>query len=152
MSDPSFAERHADTISKLIVALIVLCVVAIPVTFWVNHQDVGSVNKRVTRIESPCLRFGPKSRPCRRSFEQAVLTVTHAEACAILRKAGLEIRNCAGARLAQEKGRNEERTATEAEGGEAQQPSHHHTAPQQPGPPSGGSHEQGGTSDRKSVV
>jgi hypothetical protein len=134
----SFEERHGDNISRLKLVLIVVCLLAIPVTFWVNHRDVGSVNNRVTKVESPCLRYGAKSHQCKAAFEQAVLTITHAEACAILRKAGLAIGNCAGARLAQEAQRGSERAATKrsAEGGDASQPGS--TGHQQPGPPSGG--------------
>lgn len=144
----SFEERHGDNISKLKLVLIVVCLIAIPVTFWVNHSDVGSVNSRVTRVESPCLRFGAKSKQCRKAFEQAVLTITHAQACAILRKAGLEIVNCAGARLKQEHGRHEDRA--KAKRGDADQtPS---TGHQQPGP-SGGQpgHVGGGEAEQPTV-
>jgi hypothetical protein len=104
---------------------------------------------QITRIESPCIRYGSKSKLCRESFEKAVLTITHAQACAILRKAGLRVPSCAGARLQQEVRRHGERAKTRREspspvtgdtgGGDAfQQPSHHgHQPPspgQQPGP------------------
>jgi hypothetical protein len=65
-----------------------------------------------TKIESPCLKYGAKSDQCKEAFEQAVLTITHAQACAILRKAGLEIQPCAHARLRQESGRRRDRAAT----------------------------------------
>ena len=81
MNKPSFEERHADNISKLKLVLIVVCLIAIPVTFWWNHQDVGHVNNRVTKVESPCLRYGAKSIQCKAAFEQAVLTINHPEAC-----------------------------------------------------------------------
>jgi hypothetical protein len=129
----SFEERHGDNVSRLKLVLIVVCLIAIPVSFVLNQKDVSSVNERVTKVESPCLRYGPKSRLCKEAFEQAVLTITHAQACSILRKAGLEILNCRGARLKQERGRDVEREATE-ERRDAQTPSQG----QKPGPPSGG--------------
>jgi hypothetical protein len=121
-------ERYAQ---HLLLVLIAVCLIAIPITFWVNHHDVGTVNNRVTNIESPCIRYGAKSKLCREAFEQAVLTITHPEACAILRKAGLEIVDCAHARLKQEETRRRER-----EGVVPLKPSH--SAPQLSGPPSSG--------------
>lgn len=135
MKKESFEARHGENISRLKAILIVVCLVAIPVTFWVNHHEVGSVNHRVTKVESPCLRYGARSEQCKAAFEQAVLTITHAEACAILRKAGLEIQNCAGARLEQERGRDEEREANGEQRGEVSTPS----SPKQPEPDESGS-------------
>lgn len=143
MSRKSFEERHRDNISRLKLVLIVVCLIAIPVTFWVNHSDVGRVNGRVSKVESPCLKYGPHSRLCRESFEKAVLTITHPEACAILRKAGLTIQSCAGARLAQETKRGNERAATKRStgGGDATSSPPGHS---QPGPPSSGPSETPG--------
>jgi hypothetical protein len=96
---------------------------------------IGFNNKgQITKIESPCLKYGAKSEQCKKAFEQAVLTITHAQACAILRKAGLEIRPCAHARLAQESTRRRERSA--AQGGDAPQTGS--TGRQQPRPHDGG--------------
>ncbi len=140
--------EHKAILSRAKLVLIVVCLIAIPVTFWVNHSDVGSVNERVTRVESPCLRYGAKSKQCKEAFEQAVLTITHAQACAILRKAGLEIEPCAHARLRQEKRRGRERAATDrmqAQGGDASQTGS--TGHQQHTPSSkggGGGHGKGG--------
>lgn len=103
---------------------------------------------QITRIESPCLRYGSKSKLCRESFEKAVLTITHAQACAILRKAGLRISSCAGARLQQEVRRHGERAETRressssdpgdtGEGGGAHQPSRNGHQPPSPGPKPG---------------
>jgi hypothetical protein len=140
----SFEARHHDTISKLKLILIVVCLIAIPITFWVNHSDVGSVNRRITTVESPCLRYGARSSQCREAFEQAVLTITHAQACAILRKAGLEIIECAHARLRQELRRSKEREKTRAaKGGGALQTGS--TGHQPPSPQQGGSPGQGST-------
>ncbi len=77
-----------------------------------NHSENSTTSRKVTRIEaaSPCLTYGPKSELCKESFEKAVLTITHPEACAILRKAGLEVVECAHARLRQEHTRHSERT------------------------------------------
>lgn len=112
-------------VSRLKLVLIIVCLIAIPVTFWLNHSDLGSVSKRVTNVESPCIRYGAKSSQCKEAFEQAVLTITHPEACAILRKAGLEIIECAHARLRQERTRHNERERSregqpQAEPGETQ--------------------------------
>lgn len=126
----SFEERHADNISRLKLILIAVCLIAIPATFYVNHHDVGSVKNRITKIESPCLKYSEEKtkenkRLCEESFENAVATITHPQACAIERKAGTlkAIRElaaelgvkfsepCAGARLRQEEGRTEERKA-----------------------------------------
>ena len=92
-----------------------------------NRSENTTTSRKVTLIEaaSPCLTY-PKSDLCKESFEKAVLTITHAEACAIERKAGTlrAIRElaarlgvtftepCAGARLAQERQRGKEREAT----------------------------------------
>lgn len=122
----------------LAVALMLLCLIAIPVTFAINHSEVGGVRNHVTNIESPCLRYGATSRQCREAFEQAVLTINHAEACAILRKAGLEIANCQGAHLRQERRRRKHR-----KGVVPQQPSKAH---QQPSPPATGGGQ--GSTDR----
>jgi hypothetical protein len=117
---------HEIAVSRLKLVLIVVCLIAIPLTFWLNHRDVGSVNSRVTKVESPCLRYGAKSPQCKAAFEAAVATITHPEACAVERKAGTlrAIRElaagldvtftepCAGARLAQERQRGNERAAT----------------------------------------
>jgi len=117
---------HEIAVSRLKLVLIVVCLIAIPLTFWLNHRDVGSVNNRVTKVESPCLRYGAKSPQCRAAFEAAVATITHPEACAVERKAGTlrAIRElaagldvtftepCADARLAQERQRGSERAVT----------------------------------------
>lgn len=129
-------QREREVIvSRLKLILIVTCLFAIPITFWVNHGDVGSLNRRVTKVESPCLRFGPNSSQCKEAFEAAVSTITHPEACAIERKAGTlrAIRElaqglhvdfkepCAGARIAQERQRGNERAAAAASTGPSTQ-------------------------------
>lgn len=107
--DPKFARsvkrmRVASWIFGLAVAA------ALAFALW--SLSIGFSNQtQITKIESPCLRYGAKSQQCKRAFEQAVLTITHAQACAILRKAGLEIHPCAHARLRQEYRRGEERAA-----------------------------------------
>lgn len=100
-----------------------------------TNSRVGDVNSRVARIESPCLKASEEptrknKRLCRESFEKAIGTITHPEACAVERKAGtlralrelahsLDVNfkePCRGARLAQERQRSAERqkTATSA--------------------------------------
>lgn len=98
-----------------------------------NHSENTTTSRKVTRIEaaSPCLTYGPKSDLCKESFEKAVLTITHPEACAILRKAGLEVVQCAHARLRQEHIRHQERSRSKGvvdSNGHApsSQPSPHH--------------------------
>lgn len=130
----------------LFVALVGLAVYA------ANHSENSTTSRKVTRIEaaSPCLTYGPKSELCKESFEKAVLTITHPEACAILRKAGLEVVECAHARLRQERNRREERnlharTALEAEG--TDEPSHMNAPSvphQQPKPGKPGGRHKGG--------
>lgn len=132
MSEPPFTERHAEKISKLKLVLIVVCLIAIPVSFYLNHRDFGTVNNRVTQIESPCLRYGPRSSKCEEAFEKAVLTINRPEACAILRKVRLEPLVCRGTHLRHEKG--------------VMPHTPHHTATQQPSPPAtGGAPQEGST-------
>jgi hypothetical protein len=119
-----------------------------------NHSENTTTSRKVTRIEaaSPCLTYGPKSDLCKESFEKAVLTITHPEACAVERKAGTlrAIRElaaelgvtftepCAGARLAQERTRRQERLRSKGV-----VDSHGHAPSSQPGPQHGGSGHQG---------
>jgi len=106
----SFEQRHGDSISRLKLILIVVCLVAIGASYVQDRIEDNDVADRITKVESPCLKFGAKSDQCKEAFEQAVLTITHAQACAILRKAGLEIQQCRGARLFQEQERRRQRS------------------------------------------
>jgi hypothetical protein len=117
--------------------------------YYKTNREVTRVNRSVTRIEAatPCLTYGSKSRLCKESFEQAVLTITHAEACAILRKAGLAIEPCAHARLRQEirRGRERARTSRPTRGGDAvHTPAKGHQQPT-PSPGGGGGAGKGGS-------
>jgi hypothetical protein len=120
---------RALTVDKKLIrqALPYMLVVAVAVGVVVKAEsETNAVSSRVTKVESPCLRYGPKSGECKEAFEAAVATITHPEACAIERKAGTlrAIRElaatlgvtfrepCAGARLAQEQQRGTERAAT----------------------------------------
>lgn len=97
---PTFTQRHAETIAKLKLVLIVVCLVAIPVSFLLNHQEVGSVNSRITRIESPCQRYGSESKVCQEAFETAVHSITHRIACYIDHESGKPFKpSCVGVRL-----------------------------------------------------
>jgi hypothetical protein len=102
-------------------------VVAVAIGIAVRAEsETNAVSSRVTKVESPCLKYGPKSKLCQESFEKALGTLTHPEACAVERKAGTlravrELADglgvtftepCAGARLAQERQRGNERAAT----------------------------------------
>jgi hypothetical protein len=116
-----------ENVRRLILALVVGVLVAgVTVTTLINRSENASTRSRVTKVESPCLKYGPKSKLCQKSFEKALGTLTHPEACAVERKAGtlravralaagLEVtftEPCAGARLAQERQRGDERAAT----------------------------------------
>jgi hypothetical protein len=143
------------------VGFIGICFIAIIVTFLRSEERAGDIAGRVTKVESPCLRFGSESEQCKESFEAAIGTITHPEACAVMRKAGIlkairELRPketgtsfhepCLGARLAQEEQRgNERRQTKESEG---QPPQHDlqtggdasaQTGSSQPSPHEGGS-------------
>jgi len=108
---------------------------AIGIGIWSVAVNVQQ-DKQITRIESPCLRYGSKSPQCKRAFEAAVATITHPQACAIERKAGtlqairelafdLDItfeEPCAGARIAQERKRSNERAGSRKSKAGASQP------------------------------
>lgn len=113
LSEPAWRRVKGGAWIALTVVFVVLLVRA------ENKSDEAI--DRVTKVESPCLKYGAKSEQCKKAFEQAVLTITHAQACAILRKAGLEIEPCANARLAQESTRRRERATTDQQrpGGDA---------------------------------
>lgn len=87
-------------VSRGKLVLIFLCLIAIPVTFLVNHSDIGGVRDRVTRIESPCVRYGSDSKICQEAFETAVHSINHRIACFIDRKSGRPFKpSCRGVRL-----------------------------------------------------
>jgi hypothetical protein len=123
------ARQRTRDIFVYVVGIVV--VGGIVASFFATKSEVNDVGSRVTKVESPCLRYGPKSPECKAAFEAAVATITHPEACAIERKAGtlrairelaagLEVtfkEPCAGARLAQERQRGSERAATREQGG-----------------------------------
>jgi hypothetical protein len=122
--------------------------------YYETNRQVTRINRHVTKIEaaSPCLTYGPKSDLCKESFEKAVLTITHAEACAVERKAGTlrAIRElaavldvtfaepCAHARLRQERIRHQERVRSKGV-----VDSNGHAPSSQLGPRHGGSGHKG---------
>lgn len=128
--------------------------VVVALFFGIGSLVIGVSNKnQITKIESPCLKYGPDSEQCEEAFSAAVSTITHPQACAIERKAGTlrAIREladelgvefaepCAGARIEQERVRGNERAKTRraaAERGDALQTGS--TGNQQPGPRGGG--------------
>jgi hypothetical protein len=122
-----------------------------------------SNSTQITKIESPCVKYGSDSPQCEEAFSAAVATITHPQACAVERKAGTlrAIRElagelgvdftepCAGARIEQERVRGNERAASRgraASGGGAQTGS---TGTLQPGPREGGSSEDVGTGKQR---
>jgi hypothetical protein len=136
------------------IVFIAICFIAIIVTALRNESRTSELGARVTKVESPCLKSSEEptlknKRLCRESFEKAIGTITHPEACAVERKAGtlkalrelgrqLQINfkePCKGARLAQERRRGSERAATKAtasvppSGGDASTPSTVHSIP-----------------------
>jgi hypothetical protein len=90
---------HELAVSRLKLVLIVVCLIAIPLTFWLNHRDVGSVNNRVTKVESPCQRYGPDSKICERAFEEAAASINHRMACFFQHRAGVFPPSCRGVHL-----------------------------------------------------
>ena len=86
---------------QVAIAFGVMTLVFAGLLYRAEHRT-DQTNERITKTTSPCLLYGPNSKLCQRSFETAVLTITHPEACAILRKAGLAIDSCRHARLRQE--------------------------------------------------
>jgi hypothetical protein len=110
---------------QVVIAFALMTLVFAGLLYRAEHRT-DQTNERITKATSPCLLYGPHSELCQRSFEKAVLTITHPESCAIERKAGTlrAIRElaagldvtftepCAGARLAQERQRGNERAAT----------------------------------------
>ncbi|HEU5117704.1 MAG TPA: hypothetical protein VFT74_13835 [Isosphaeraceae bacterium] len=143
MKNETFIEKHAENISKLKLVLIVVCLIAIPTSFWINHSDLGSVNNRITKIESPCQRYGPQSDICREAFETAVKSITHRIACYIDRKSGKPFKpSCEGVELRIE--RNEA-----AGGGDATStPNSGHS---QPGPVQGPTGDSGSSAQPEEV-
>lgn len=148
---PTFTQRHAESISKLKLVLIIVCLVAIPLSFWLNQEDVGSVNNRVTKIESPCKRFGPESEVCQKAFETAVRSITHRIACYIDHKSGRPFKpSCVGVHLRIEVPVPKAGTAaargngggTSAEGTDEGDASEAHPGHSQPAPGDGGSTDQ----------
>lgn len=128
--DPKFAK----SVKRMRVASWVFGIgVAAALGFALWSLAIGFSNQtQITRIESPCLRYGAKSEQCKEAFEQAVLTISHAQACAILRKAGLEIQPCVHARLAQESTRRRQRASNR----EPVRTAHPRASTSQPGPTS----------------
>jgi len=133
---------------RRILLLLFIALVGLGV-YVANHSENTTTSRKVTRIEaaSPCLTYGPKSDLCKESFEKAVLTITHPEACAILRKAGLEVVECAGARLRQERTRHQERARSKGV-----VDSNGHAPSSQLSPQHGGSGHQGQSGTTKPPV
>lgn len=132
---------NRETLQR-IVPFVVLTVVFAALLYRAEHKaetGISRVDRHITEVTSPCLRYGPRSRQCKRSFEAAVATINHDEACAVLRKAGLHVLSCRGARLAREQRRTEEPTAATpatSSGGDANSAP---TGSSQPGRHDGGS-------------
>ena len=80
-ANQSWYRRHVDLISKLKLALIIVCLIAIPASYLQSRQDLGSVAGRVERIEPACLRYGSDSPECSRSFTAALRSITPAQVC-----------------------------------------------------------------------
>lgn len=76
--------RHAEAVSKAKLVLIVLCVFAIVVTFVVNHMETSAVDEHIRKIESPCLRYGPRSKECHEAFGAAIKSITPYQLCVLL--------------------------------------------------------------------
>jgi len=79
--------------------LIVLFVLALGFAiYYSNEQHVQDVNNRVTKIESPCLRYGSKSEQCYKAFSTALGVLRqHPElACFIVEQVDIRPKECSG--------------------------------------------------------
>lgn len=96
---------NRQTVTR-IVPFVILTVVFAALLYRAEHKaetGISRVDRHITEVTSPCLRYGARSRQCKRAFEAAVATIDHPEACAILRKAGLRVGSCEGTHLAVER-------------------------------------------------
>lgn len=71
-------------IDRLRFVLGVVAVIAIAITFTLNQIQTNDINHRITKIESPCLRYGPESRECHESFQAAIESITDYQLCLLL--------------------------------------------------------------------
>ena len=117
--------------------LIWFCVVAIAVSFAISKAENSGQDTRITKIESPCQRYGSESKICQEAFETAVKSINHRIACYIDRKAGKPFKpSCKGVRLRIE-------DAEPAKGGDAESTPNQGTS--LPGPAETGPAEHSGS-------
>jgi hypothetical protein len=139
--DVSQVEKQRERevfVSRAKLVLIIVCLIAIPVTFYVNHLDVGSIRNKVTASEPPCLKYGSNSRQCHESFQAAIDSITDFQLCTLLSKrpdlTGVNSSDCR--EIAREAKRAAARAVGAAGGGGAQNSPE--TGTQQSGPSVGG--------------
>jgi hypothetical protein len=104
----------------------------------ITAKEADTINSRVTRIESPCQRYGSKSQLCQEAFETAVKSINHRIACYIDRKSGRPFKpSCLGVHLRIEAGEPKSSSVPESgtrNGGDASEAQPGHS---QPGPSGG---------------
>jgi len=144
-------------IDRLRFVLGVVAVLAIAVTFVLNNQADVAQNERITKIESPCLRYGSESRQCQESFQAAIDSITDYQLCELLAKRPdiTRVDDVDCRRIAQEaKQRAEDRRAVDQEAGRSTQNSDSGSSPKrradnQPGvrnePPANEAAPEGGS-------
>lgn len=71
-------------IDRLRFVLGVVAIIAIAVTFTINQQKDSSQDARIKQIESPCLRYGPRSKECHAAFGAAIKSITPYQVCVLL--------------------------------------------------------------------
>lgn len=81
----------------------IVVVVGIVASFFLTRSEVNDVGSRVTKVESPCLRYGPDSKICEEAFETAALSINHRMACFFQHRAGVHPPSCRGVHLRIEK-------------------------------------------------
>lgn len=80
---PTVPTKYATAIDRLRFVLGVVAIIAIVITFVFNHVENTAQDARITRIESPCLRYGANSRQCHQAFSEALRSLTPHQACYI---------------------------------------------------------------------
>lgn len=71
-------------IDRLRFVLGVVAIIAIAVTFVLGQQENRDQNARLKKVESPCLRYGPKSKECHAAFGAAIKRITPYQLCILL--------------------------------------------------------------------
>lgn len=81
MSKPTKLQIAID---RMRFVLGVVAIIAIAVTFTIGRNENARQNARIQKIESPCLRYGPKSKECHKAFGAAIKSITPYQLCILL--------------------------------------------------------------------